>query len=183
MTPGLLIYCRPGFEKEAATEISAACHREGYAKAKPDSGLVLFVPNDPEMAREPPITWGELVFARQMIRDVRLIDDLPTMDRATPVAAAAATLGLRFSDVWLETADTNDAKEMSSFCRKFDRPLRNALSMKNLLTEDARKPRPTPLFSALPRPTWASPTRATSHPGLSAFRACACPAAPPPSRR
>ncbi len=141
MTPGLLIYCRPGFEKEAATEISAACHREGYAKAKPDSGLVLFVPNDPEMAREPPITWGELVFARQMIRDVRLIDDLPTMDRATPVAAAAATLGLRFSDVWLETADTNDAKEMSSFCRKFDRPLRNALSMKNLLTEDARKPR------------------------------------------
>ena len=141
MSPGLLIYCRPGFEKEAAVEIGAACYREGYAKAKPDSGLVFYVPHDPAVARAPSRHWNELVFARQLIRDARRVDELPTTDRATPLAEAAAALGLRFSDVWLETADNNEAKEMSSFCRKFERPLRDALLRRGLLVNDLRKPR------------------------------------------
>jgi 23S rRNA (cytidine2498-2'-O)-methyltransferase len=43
----LLLYCRPGFEKECASEIQARAQKlevSGYCKAKPDTGFVLFTP-------------------------------------------------------------------------------------------------------------------------------------------
>ncbi len=143
-TPGLLLYCRPGFEKECAAEVSTAMAEfgaDGYAKTKPDSGLVLFVPHDPEKARNPPIGWHDLAFARQMVRDARLVGDMPITDRATPLTKAAAELNLRFSEVWLETADTNEAKELSSFCRKFEPRLRETLTKHGMLTNDMTQTR------------------------------------------
>ena len=41
--------------------------------------------------------------------------------------------GLRFSDVFMETADTNEAKSLSVLLRKFKVPLRRALEKKDLL--------------------------------------------------
>jgi 23S rRNA (cytidine2498-2'-O)-methyltransferase len=148
-TPGLLFYCRPGFEKECAAEVSTLfsdCGREGYAKTKPDSGLVLYVPHDPEVARNPPLGWCDFAFARQMVRDVRLVEGMPLTDRATPLADAAVEIDLRYSAVWLETADTNDAKELSSFCRKLEPRLGEALRKRSLLTNDLTKPRLHGLF-------------------------------------
>lgn len=114
---------------------------EGYVKAKPESGLVQYVPHDPALAVDPPLGWGDLCFARQLVRAAALVEGMAPTDRATPLADAAAKLGLRFSTVWLETADTNAAKEQSALCRKLDAPLRAALRERDLLTNDQTRPR------------------------------------------
>ena len=50
----LLLYCRPGFEKECAAEIQDQTHKLevlGYSKASPGAGFVLFTPyQEPDMA-------------------------------------------------------------------------------------------------------------------------------------
>jgi 23S rRNA (cytidine2498-2'-O)-methyltransferase len=46
-----------------------------------------------------------------------------------------------FGSLWLEVLDTNDGKELSNFCKKFEAPLRNALTKAGKLVEDAHKPR------------------------------------------
>jgi 23S rRNA (cytidine2498-2'-O)-methyltransferase len=46
-----------------------------------------------------------------------------------------------FGSLWLEVLDTNDGKELSNFCKKFEAPLRNALSKAGKLVEDENKPR------------------------------------------
>ncbi len=146
MTHSLLLYCRAGFEGECAAEVVNHCTQlgvAGFAKAKPDSGYVLYTPHDAEAAKQLVkfLHFENLVFARQLIFNVRLVDQLPTVDRVTPLLAAIRELGGLFSDVWLETADTNDAKEMSTFCRKFAPPLTYGLKQAGLLDETAHKPR------------------------------------------
>ncbi|MFO1350970.1 MAG: 23S rRNA (cytidine(2498)-2'-O)-methyltransferase RlmM [Gammaproteobacteria bacterium] len=79
--------------------------------------------------------------------------------------AAVKLLAARFSDVWLETADTNAAKELSTFCRKFATPLRNALETQGLLAlNDPSLPRlhlffqaSTAVYPALSDPALAAP--------------------------
>lgn len=142
----LLLYCRPGFEKECAAEIMDAVMAygvSGYVKAKAETGYVLFVPHDArqlqQLGKRLPV--DELVFARQCVQQVRMVSDLPTQDRVTPIVAAAAELASQFSAVWLETADTNAAKELSAFCRKFAPPLTHGLRQAGLLDEQAKAPR------------------------------------------
>ncbi|MDP1682779.1 MAG: 23S rRNA (cytidine(2498)-2'-O)-methyltransferase RlmM [Burkholderiales bacterium] len=146
MTHSLLLYCRAGFEGECAAETVNHCTElgvSGFAKAKPDSGYVLFTPHDADLAKQLVkfLHFEDLVFARQLIFNVRLVDQLPATDRVTPLIAAIRDLGDLFSAVWLETADTNDAKEMSTFCRKFAPPLTYGLKQAGLLDEQAHKPR------------------------------------------
>ena len=142
----LLLYCRPGFEKECSTEIIQLCAEEGvsgFAKGKPDSGFVLFVPHEPELLKSlgKRLRFEDLVFARQLIFNVVLIEQLPLQDRVTPLLAAIRNFETTFSDVWLETADTNDAKELSAFCRKFTPPLTHGLKQAGLLEEAVHRPR------------------------------------------
>ncbi len=146
MNPSLLLYCRAGFEGECAAEVVNRCTElgvDGFAKAKPNSGYVLFTPHEAGALKQLNkfLHFEDLVFARQLIFNVRLIDQLPTTDRVTPLIAAMSELGKVFSDVWLETADTNDAKEMSTFCRKFAPPLRHGLQQVGMLDETAQQPR------------------------------------------
>ena len=146
MTASVLLYCRAGFEKECATEIMQLCTAQdisGFAKAKPDSGYVLFTPHEASASKQLVkfLHFEDLVFARQLVFNVRLIDQLPSVDRVTPLIAAIREFGSVFSAVWLETADTNDAKEMSAFCRKFSPPLSYGLKQAGLLDEAAQKPR------------------------------------------
>lgn len=142
----LLLYCRAGFENDCAGEICDRAGRlgvSGYARSKPDNGYVVFHPHE---AGALAAIWGELrladlVFARQLVWVAPMLSELPVGDRAGPIAATAASFACRFSDVWLETADTNEAKELSSFCRKFEKPLRAALLAADLASDDARAPR------------------------------------------
>lgn len=128
----LLLYTRPGFEKECAAEIqdqATAIGLPGFCRAEPDSGYVTFTPYEPGTARvlAQRLGFGELIFARQMIAAADPLADLPPNDRITPLLAAVDNVFEPFSSVLVETADTDQAKPLLVFCRKFSRPLAQAL--------------------------------------------------------
>jgi len=135
-----LLYCRPGFEKETASEImqiAQAYDINGYIKTKADSGYVGFYPTSPTSLNElnQSIQFNNLIFARQSIFVSEIISKLPPTDRITPLLSSIQSLELDFSQLLLETPDTNDGKEMSSFCKKFSTPLTIALEKKQLINK------------------------------------------------
>lgn len=165
----LLLYCRPGFEKECAAEIQD--HAQGldvlgYAKAKPGSGHVLFTPyEEADMAvLGERLRFGELCFARQMVAVLPLLKALPVADRIAPLLQAASCLSRQFSDVFLETADTNEAKELSVFVRKFQGLFSRAMVEAGLASTRRGAPRlhlfflnSTTAYVGLARPQNSSP--------------------------
>ena len=138
----LALYCRIGFEKELAAEVSekaADLGISGFARVKENSGYVIFEcyqPNEADrLAKE--IPFNQLIFARQMIVVSDLLSDLPLDDRISPIVAQyQQNKEIDFTqstELWVETADTNDAKALSTFCRKFTVPLRQQLKKCGLL--------------------------------------------------
>lgn len=140
---GLLLYCRAGFEKECAQDITNTAENlgvTGWCKAIPNSAYVLFHPAQGEdlASLQKCLSFTDLCFARQLVYvSAPLI--LPSENRIPPLLEAAKDLGGPFSALWLETADTDDAKELSGFCRKFEPHLKKALADSGLLKTD--KPR------------------------------------------
>lgn len=123
----ILLYCRRGFEKECAAEIlvqTQAAGISGHVRAKENSAYVVFVAHEPEILanRAARLRFDALIFARQRIFASGPLADLPVDDRITPLLDTAAGLQRRYSTLWLETADTNEAKELAAFTRKFERP-------------------------------------------------------------
>ncbi|MDO2947126.1 23S rRNA (cytidine(2498)-2'-O)-methyltransferase RlmM [Aeromonas simiae] len=142
----LLIYCRPGFEKEAAAEITERASElqcYGFARVKDDSGYVLFELYEEGqadlLARKLP--FRELIFARQMLVLTHDLSDLDPGDRIRPIVDACRGYAI-CGDLRVETADTNEAKELSGFCRKFTVPLRQALRSNEILTQKETRHRP-----------------------------------------
>jgi 23S rRNA (cytidine2498-2'-O)-methyltransferase len=136
----LLLYCRPGFERECAQEIDAACAWQsvlGAVQSKPGAGYVEFVPHDAEAGGRlrSHLRFEHLIFARQLLFAMPWIRDLPVTDRVGALLPAITAFGTAFGAVWLETADTNEAKELGAFCRKFAAPLAAALKSAALLRE------------------------------------------------
>ena len=127
------LYCRAGFEKEMAGEINdkaAQLGVFGFASVKENSGYVIFecyqAGYADRLARE--LSLKDLIFARQMIVVGDLLQNLPEQDRISPILEQYQTLNpINSSDVVVETPDTNEAKELLTFCRKFTVPLRNYL--------------------------------------------------------
>ena len=140
----LALYCRSGFEKEVAAEITekaTALGVFGFARVIDNSGYVIFecyqTGEADRLARE--IPFDSLIFARQMIVVSDLLEDLPPVDRITPIIQQYQFVSTqikfnRNNDIWVETADTNEAKELLGFCRKFTVPLRSALKKQGWLT-------------------------------------------------
>lgn len=126
-----LLYCRPGFEKECVAEM-LSLRSGGYCKSDADSGWVLWSTTEHISARSLPPP-NAMVFARQGFVSAAPMDNLPETDRATPLVAALAELlslhqlPKNFQNVFVETADTNDAKELLPFCKSFSHPLRQVL--------------------------------------------------------
>lgn len=136
----LMLYCRSGFEKECAGEIQdRATQLEvfGFPRLKKNSGFVIFEcyqeGDAQKLVKE--IDFKSLIFARQMFAVAVEIDDLPREDRISPILQQLANIdGLpRCGDLRIETPDTNEAKELLKFCRKFTVPMRQALRGKELL--------------------------------------------------
>ncbi|MGI4840153.1 MAG: 23S rRNA (cytidine(2498)-2'-O)-methyltransferase RlmM [Janthinobacterium lividum] len=139
----LFMHCRPGFEGEVCSEIAEHAARldvSGYAKAKPASACVEFICHSPEgpqrLMRE--LRFAELIFPRQWARG-RFVE-LPETDRISVLLATLADYPV-FGSLWLEIVDTNDGKELSTFCRKFEVPLRKALIKAGRLLDDPALPR------------------------------------------
>lgn len=133
-----LLYCRPGFEKEAASEIMQLTQQHGingYIKARADSGYVGFYPTDGQslQALNQAIVFNKLIFARQCLQVSQIIQNLPQQNRVAPLLQAIQSLQLTFCAVLLETPDTNDGKQLSSFCKKFATPLNRQLEKAKLI--------------------------------------------------
>jgi 23S rRNA (cytidine2498-2'-O)-methyltransferase len=134
----ILLYCRPGFEKETAAEISDITQQAGlygYIKAKEDSGYAVFHPqtaSSPDQLTQQ-VHYNELIFPRQLIFALDMIKDLPSDDRITPLLAQIQQTGLTFNDCWLETPDTNDGKQLNNFTRKFSGLFNKALQQQQLI--------------------------------------------------
>lgn len=163
LQPAVLLYCRAGFEKECAAEISyaaSALGAVGHVRAKPDSGYVLFVPNGPEdMVTLRRLRWQDLVFARQLLFAVGLVEELPVTNRIPPLLAAAKAQAPRYSALLAETADTNEAKEVLGFCGKFAKPFTRALEEAGMLTPDDPKAPRLHLFFLGSGAAWVAQSR------------------------
>lgn len=139
----VLLHCRPGFESEVCAELSEHAARlavNGYAKARPGSAHAEFICTEedgPDTLMRG-VRFSQLIFARQWARGVFV--NLPETDRISVLLDSLADLPV-FGSLWLEVLDTNDGKELSNFCKKFEAPLRKALGKAGRLVEDARKPR------------------------------------------
>lgn len=137
----LALYCRSGFEKEMAGEITDKAAQMGifgFANVKENSGYVIFecyrAGDADYLARE--LKLEQLIFARQMIVVSDLLQNLPEHDRISPIIALYQTLNPKnSSDIFVETPDTNEAKELLTFCRKFTVPLRNHLKKQGWLVK------------------------------------------------
>ena len=137
------MYCRAGFEKECAQEITTTARAagvEGYVRARPDSGFALFHANDPDRGRAfaNHVDFASLVFARQFVRVGELIADLPPGNRVTPIVAAAAALGSRFRALWIEMPDTNDGKALAALAKPLAPHLERALGKAAVVFDDAK---------------------------------------------
>lgn len=135
----VVLYCRPGFEKECGAEIQEkASWNEvyGYLELTKNQGIVYFHLNNPEegevlMQRIP---LKRLIFTRQWFVTLTEKIALPDFNR---VEAIVESMGndWQYADLRMETADTNEGKALSKFCRKLAVPLRQALRKEKFLTE------------------------------------------------
>ena len=143
----IILYCRIGFEKECAAEITDRAAQKGifgFAKAQDNSGYVVFecyqTGDAQELIKELP--FRTLIFARQMFVSGDLLVDLPTDDRITPIVEALTGCIDKAGDLRVEVADTNEGKELAGFCRKFTVPLRQTLRNKRILLKIQNPARP-----------------------------------------
>ncbi|MDM7919404.1 MAG: hypothetical protein QUS12_09585 [Methanosarcina sp.] len=119
----LILYCRAGFEKECAAEImavTAALGLNGYARARDESGYVIFTLNNGNnLSPSFGVDFSGLVFCRQMFAAFDEVTNLPPYDRVSPCIKALKPKGIHMDEVFVETADTDESKQILPFCRAF----------------------------------------------------------------
>jgi 23S rRNA (cytidine2498-2'-O)-methyltransferase len=62
-----------------------------------------------------------------------LCKHLPVSDRIAPLMERITAMQMQFRDLYLEHPDTNEGKQLSGFCKKFNRPLMQALQGQQLM--------------------------------------------------
>ena len=142
----LFLYCRSGYEKECAAEIqqrAAELNVGGFVKTNNNDAYVIyqcFEDNGADVLAES-LSLNSLIFTRQMFAASDLLSHLPDTDRVSPIVAALSDLS-KCGELRVETPDTNEAKELSAFCRKFTVPLRQGLKSAGILlsAENPRRP-------------------------------------------
>jgi 23S rRNA (cytidine2498-2'-O)-methyltransferase len=145
----VMLYCRPGFEKECAGEIqdkAAQLEIFGFPRLSAHTGFVVFEcyrDNDADQLIRN-IDFQTLIFARQFFAVALRCKDLPTVDRISPIldALGAYSYFPHCGDLRVETPDTNQGKELLKFCRKFTVPLRQALRGKKYLSAHVSSDKP-----------------------------------------
>ncbi len=134
----LILYCRPGFEPECAAEINDLALQAGvpgYSKTSRGDGYVVYVCHvaDGASLLQRLLVFSQLIFVRQWFAGPGLIEGLPEADRITPLLEQISLLP-RCGELVIETADTNEAKSLAGFCRKFTSPCAQQLRRAGILT-------------------------------------------------
>ena len=136
----VLVYCRQGFEKDCAAELSEVANSKGfygYAKVVADAGFIVYN-FDQSHAGETLIQqldFNRLIFARQIIA-VNDVIELEQGGRVESLLAAARELPLA-EEIWIETAYTNGAKALSNLSNKLVKPLREGWKKSGVLRNKA----------------------------------------------
>jgi 23S rRNA (cytidine2498-2'-O)-methyltransferase len=133
----VLAYCRPGFEGECAQELAArdaGLGGGGYARAARASGYVEFITmqNDSAAAIAAAGSRG-LVFARQLLQVLGSAKELPPGDRLGVLLPMVENDARRWCDAWVESPDSDAARELAPLCRGLNAALIGALKKKNLI--------------------------------------------------
>ncbi len=136
----ILLYCRAGFESECAQEVMDHATENGcggYIRAHKNAAYVEWVETVPGHAKElyQSVRFEQLIFARQWFLSLPMMEDLPETDRVTPLLAAFRSLNVRLGHLWVESPDTNQGKELATFCKKFTAPLAQRLRQQELLSK------------------------------------------------
>jgi 23S rRNA (cytidine2498-2'-O)-methyltransferase len=123
MTPNILLYCRPGFEAECAAEFLAGsrpCGQCECAWSVHGSGYVIMRFSQTEEAARcaQAIDFSSLCFSRQIIVASDPVGPMEKGDRVAPVIDMIKKACITGEFFLLETADTNDAKQLSGLCKK-----------------------------------------------------------------
>ncbi|AZS52230.1 23S rRNA (cytidine(2498)-2'-O)-methyltransferase RlmM [Entomomonas moraniae] len=139
----LLLHCRAGFENEACAEITDKANMLdiiGYAKSKPNSAFVEFICQEPHQIQQfiNKQPFNQLIFPRQWAAGQFV--ELEENDRISQLLTILKDYP-PMGDLWLEMLDTNDGKSLSTFCRKFEKPLITHLKKSGKLIDDPNKPR------------------------------------------
>ena len=120
----LILYCRSGFEKECAAEImerAAAFGVHGYVKAQSETGYVIFSSikenGIADLVRR--LRFASLIFCRQMFAAFDEITNLPVTNRVDAIIEALKPKNINVHELFVETADTDDSKQILPFCRSF----------------------------------------------------------------
>jgi 23S rRNA (cytidine2498-2'-O)-methyltransferase len=118
-----LAYCRPGYEKDMAAELMARAAElgiSGYCKVKDDLGFCTFETSHAHEMLES-VRGEPLIFARQLLYDVVMLEALPANDRITPILSSLTQNDQLKHDLpfWIEHPDTNEGRQLAAFCKKF----------------------------------------------------------------
>lgn len=140
----LFLYCRAGFENECAAEIQHHATElaiYGFCKAKLDAGYVVFVPQQEADAAQlmHRLSFTQLIFVRQWFVVLALVNELPLNDRISPMTEAFRALPAVACEVFIETPDTNEAKQLSALCRSIAAPLSKHLERQQLVDKKSTK--------------------------------------------
>jgi len=152
LTPRIIAHCRAGFEPEVAADLRrVAAHAEAAVEldAPVGQGFVVAAPQPFDaprwtraLAQVPPIFVRALFFGAgpHALFEQKRVGRRP--DRVTPLATLIDDIRahlplpgrpLAISSLRLETADTNEGKELSGLCRALEKPLAEQVGM----TDDA----------------------------------------------
>jgi 23S rRNA (cytidine2498-2'-O)-methyltransferase len=190
MGPAFVAHCRAGFEPEAAADLQRLAEAAGTAldlDAPAGRGFVVGRPARFDRARwSKTLAAAAPVFIRALFigsgphvlfdaartkgRPDRVVPLLALIDalRGNPPLRVPASMA--YSELRLETADTNDGKELSGLCRALAAPLAQALIERGALLDDGDAPEPVPrsrlhvlfadgahVFVGISVPPWGSP--------------------------
>ncbi|WP_223871526.1 23S rRNA (cytidine(2498)-2'-O)-methyltransferase RlmM [Candidatus Dactylopiibacterium carminicum] len=142
---GLLLLCRPGFEKECTAEAESLARAggiSGFARTTADSGCVHYVFHElvdwKEALEAAP--FDAFVFARQRSIWIERVADMPQEDRVTPLIEAIAAQEIQVGRLDVETADTNEAKSLSGFLKRFIPHIERTLKARRILRDKEELP-------------------------------------------
>lgn len=138
--PTTFIYCRSGFEAECAAEAldrAKTAGLPGTTTAKPNTGYVLFT-TESTIALEQKIPFASFVFARQWFTVIAACTAMPITDRVTTLMQGFSAAKESFTDICIDTPDTNETKPLSPLCRGIFNPLIKAFEKENKIYKKSK---------------------------------------------
>jgi 23S rRNA (cytidine2498-2'-O)-methyltransferase len=147
VTQGVWLLCRPGFETDAGQELVARAAEVGiygYFAPSGAAGWVRFEAPGQDLDAHlfPRLNWRDLVFVRDWLREVTVVDPLPETDRVGAVLDALDALPEQrvFRRLEIHTPTEGAAPDLGRFARKWTAPLARALRAKGWLSGDGQSP-------------------------------------------